>query len=51
MQGESLMITGKLLGHRHTGTTERYAHLTDHFLLEAAERVADRILTLLEPGG
>jgi len=51
MQGESLMITGKLLGHRHTGTTERYAHLTDHFLLEAAERVTDRILSLLEPGG
>ena len=33
MQGESLMITGRLLGHRHTGTTERYAHLTDHFPL------------------
>ena len=51
MRGESLMITGKLLGHRHTATTERYAHLTDHFLLEAAERVANRILSLLEPGG
>lgn len=51
MQGESLMITGRLLGHRNTATTERYAHLTDHFLLEAAERVADRILSLLGPGG
>ncbi len=51
MQGESLIVTGKLLGHRHTATTERYAHLTDHFLLEAAERVAGNILSLLEPGG
>ena len=50
MQGESLIITGRLLGHRHTGTTERYAHLTDHFLTEATERVADRILSLLDPG-
>ncbi|MDH3770796.1 MAG: tyrosine-type recombinase/integrase, partial [Nitrospirota bacterium] len=43
MQGETLMITGKLLGHRHAATTERYAHLADRFLLDAAERVAEEI--------
>jgi len=40
MQGETLMMTGKLLGHRHTATTQRYAHLEGRFLLDAAERIA-----------
>lgn len=43
MQGETLIMTGKLLGHRHAATTERYAHLEDRFLLDAANRVAAEI--------
>ncbi|MDH3663576.1 MAG: site-specific integrase [Alphaproteobacteria bacterium] len=44
MRGETLIMTGKLLGHRHAGTTQRYAHLSGDFLLAAAERVAAAIL-------
>jgi integrase len=46
MRGETLMMAGRLLGHRNTVTTERYAHLADRFLLDAAERVATEILKL-----
>lgn len=49
MRGETLMMAGRLLGHRNTVTTERYAHLADHFLLDAAERVAGEILRLADP--
>jgi len=44
MNGETLHMTGKLLGHRHAGSTQRYAHLSDDYLLEAAERVTVAIL-------
>ncbi len=44
MRGETLIMIGKLLGHRHVGTTQRYAHLSGDFLLTAAERVAAAIL-------
>ncbi len=44
MNGETLYMTGKLLGHRHAGSTQRYAHLSDDYLLAAAERVAAAIL-------
>ena len=47
--GETLMMTGRLLGHRHTATTQRYAHLEDRFLLQAAERVAAEILKRAAP--
>ena len=40
MNGESLYTTGRLLGHRNPATTNRYAHLDDATLGEAAERVA-----------
>ena len=40
MNGESLYTTGRLLGHRSPTTTNRYAHLDDATLGEAAERVA-----------
>lgn len=49
MRGETLMMAGKLLGHRNPATTERYAHLADSFLLDAAERVASEILKLAGP--
>jgi len=47
MQGETLQMAGKLLGHRRTATTERYAHLEDSFLIAAAERVSARIAAML----
>ena len=39
MNGESLHITGRLLGHRRASTTNRYVHLDDATLNRAAERV------------
>ncbi|HEX2529431.1 MAG TPA: site-specific integrase [Geminicoccus sp.] len=41
--GESLFLTGKLLGHARPETTARYAHLADDPLRAAADRVAGRI--------
>ena len=43
MNGESLHIAGRLLGHRRASTTNRYVHLDDATLREAAERVASAI--------
>lgn len=47
MNGESLHMTGRLLGHRRAATTNRYAHLDDATLSEAAERVSAKILERL----
>ena len=43
MNGESLHVTGRLLGHRRASTTNRYVHLDDATLSQAAERVAGTI--------
>ena len=43
MNGESLHMAGRLLGHRRATTTDRYAHLDDVTLSQAAERVAEAI--------
>ena len=40
MNGESLHVAGRLLGHRRASTTNRYVHLDDGTLSQAAERVA-----------
>ncbi len=40
MNGESLHVAGRLLGHRRASTTNRYVHLDDATLGQAAERVA-----------
>lgn len=45
MAGESLLITGALLGHRRAESTMRYSHLNDSFLLRAADKVGSRIHT------
>ena len=37
--GESLHMTGKLLGHSQAQTTQRYAHLADDPVKAATERV------------
>jgi len=40
MNGESLHVAGRLLGNRRASTTNRYVHLDDATLSQAAERVA-----------
>lgn len=47
MNGESLHVAGRLLGHRRASTTNRYVHLGDATLSQAAERVAVAIHTKL----
>ena len=42
-QGISLYVVQGLLGHAHARTTQRYAHLSQETLLDAAERVADAV--------
>ena len=53
MNGESLYIAGRLLGHRRASTTNRYVHLDDATLGQAAERVAvaiaRKLLTVVHP--
>jgi integrase len=41
--GDSLYLIGKVLGHRQSRTTDRYAHLKDDPLLAVADRTAKRI--------
>ena len=41
--GESLYIVGKLVGHKQHATTQRYAHLADDPLREAADRISSQI--------
>jgi integrase len=41
--GVSLQVIGKVLGHRQTQTTERYAHLTDDPVRRAVDRVGERL--------
>ena len=40
MSGLDLYTVGRLLGHANTGSTERYAHLADEHVRDAAERIA-----------
>lgn len=41
--GDSLLMIGKLLGHRDSSTTARYAHLADDPLKATADRISDKI--------
>ena len=43
MNGESLHMARQLLGHRRASTSNRYVHLYDATLSQAAERVAEAI--------
>jgi integrase len=42
-EGYSLPVLGKLLGHSQMTTTERYAHLSDNPLREAAKLISSKI--------
>jgi hypothetical protein len=46
--GDSLYLVGKVLGHRQSRTTERYAHLKDDPLRAVADRTSQRIATIME---
>jgi integrase len=41
---ESLLIIGKILGHKNYATTQRYAHVHNDPLKEAVERIGDALL-------
>lgn len=43
MNGVDMVIIAKLLGHALVETTERYAHLSDQSVTDAADRVSNRI--------
>jgi hypothetical protein len=45
--GDGLFLIGKLLGHKDTKTTQRYAHLADDPIRAAADRIAGQIATAL----
>lgn len=47
MSGETLSMTGKLLGHKRPDSTERYAHLDQKYLERAANKVARKVAALL----
>jgi len=47
-RGESLVIVGKVLGHRQTATTDRYAHLSDDPLRAAAGRISQAVARFLD---
>ncbi|HEY4031989.1 MAG TPA: tyrosine-type recombinase/integrase [Caulobacteraceae bacterium] len=52
--GDTLFVVGSLLGHRSPQTTHRYAHLADHPLKSAADRIsaeAARLMALRRPEG
>ena len=51
MNGESLHIAGRLLGHRRASTTNRYVHLDDATLGRAADRVASAVQQKLHGTG
>ena len=43
MGGQGLAFIGKLLGHQHTATTARYAHLADDPVRAAADRISEAV--------
>jgi hypothetical protein len=51
MGGNGLAFIGKLLGHRHAGSTQRYAHLADDPVKAAADRVSEAMATQMAAKG
>jgi len=48
--GDSLLIIGKLLGHKNAASTQRYAHLRDDPLRSAADRISQQIAAAMRAG-
>lgn len=48
-QGESLFLTGKLLGHATTAMTGRYAHLADDPIRAASEKIGHQLAAIWAP--
>jgi site-specific recombinase XerD len=48
--GDSLYLVGKVLGHRQSRTTERYAQLKDDPLRAVANRTSERIAAIMQGG-
>jgi integrase len=46
-EGQSLLLIGKLLGHKNAATTQRYTHLTDAPVKAAADRAAGTMAAFL----
>jgi hypothetical protein len=46
--GDSLYLVGKVLGHRQSRTTERYAHLKDDPLRAVANRTSERTAAIMQ---
>jgi len=44
----SLYLVSKVLGHRQSRTTERYAHAKDDPVRAVADRTAERIAAIME---
>ena len=51
MNGVGMVTIAKLLGHALVETTERYVHLSDRSVAEAADRVSGRIGAALAGSG
>ncbi len=49
--GMGLTFVGKLLGHKSTATTQRYAHLADHPLRQANEAIGQQIAAAMAGQG
>ena len=47
MNGVDMVTISKLLGHALVETTERYVHLSDQSVFEAADRVSSRLSAAL----
>ncbi|HEY9080485.1 tyrosine-type recombinase/integrase [Magnetovibrio sp.] len=48
--GDSLLMIGKMLGHKDPKTTQIYAHMADQALHEAAERITETISAVMNKG-
>jgi integrase len=48
--GSSLLVVGKLLGHTQASTTQRYAHLADDPIRQAADVIGNRIAAAMGGG-
>jgi integrase len=48
LSGETLTMTGRLLGHASLHSTQRYAHLDGSILVKASEKVSKEIAKLMQ---